>query len=69
MGRTGSSLVGRFPPQGGGSSPRQVDPMDGRKTERPLDKMIVVIVEYYYFLINIIVGAPPPRRAHFASTK
>ena len=47
IGRTGRSLDGTFPPQGGGSSPRQVDPMGGRKTERPLGKMVVVVVEYY----------------------
>ena len=44
MGRTASSLDGRFPPQGGGRSPRRVDPMVGRKTEWPLGKMIVVVV-------------------------
>ena len=54
MGRTGSSLDGRFPPQGGGSSPRQVDPMDGRKTERPLDKMVVVGVVSFVLALRAI---------------
>ena len=44
MGRTGDSLDGAFPPQGGGRSPRRVDPQVGSKTERPLEVVIVVVV-------------------------
>ena len=33
-----------FPPQGGGRSPRRVDPQVGRNTERPLGVVIVVVV-------------------------
>ena len=33
-----------FPPQGGGRSPRRVDPVVGRKAERPLGKVVVVVV-------------------------
>ena len=32
------------PPQGGGRSPRRVDPLVGRTAERPLGKMVVVVV-------------------------
>ena len=69
MGRTGSSLDNRFPPQGGGRSPRRVNPFVGRKTERPLCKVVVVVVvEGYLFLINIIVGAPQPWPLRFVET-
>ena len=51
MGRTGSSLDDEFPPQGGGRSPRRVDPMVGRKTGWPLDKMIVAVV------VDVVVGS------------
>ena len=62
MGRTGGSLDCAFPPQGGGRSPRRVDPLVGSKTERPLE-VVIVVVECYCFLIIIIVGTPPPRRS------
>ena len=35
MGRTGSSLDGSFPPQGGGRTPRRVDPHVGEKRSGP----------------------------------
>ena len=31
------------PPQGGGRSPRRVDPVVGTQTERPLGEIVVVV--------------------------
>ena len=50
MGRTGGSLDRTFPPQGGGRSPRRVDPLVGSKAGRPLGEMIVVVVG-----VNVVV--------------
>ena len=50
MGKTGGSLECAFPPQGGGRSPRRVDPLVGSKTERPLEIVIVVVV------VVVVVG-------------
>ena len=44
MGRTGSSLEGSFPPQGGGRTPRQLDPHIGEKRGGSWVKWLLLFV-------------------------
>ena len=55
MGRTGSSLVCRFPPQGGGRSPLREERLVGRKTGRPSSKMVVVVAAAVVVVIVDVV--------------
>ena len=55
MGKAGGSLECAFPPQGGGRSPRRVDPLVGRTAERPLGKIVVVVVVDVVVVLVVVV--------------